>query len=248
MTKEEFIAKHGEEAWERKLKANREHYARVKDDPETKEKQRKSYAQHKDYMRNWMRDHRDEQNEIRKNRYKKASQDPEFRKVKAEKVANFRKTFKESMGDCGLFTANQISTYTKLHIKDWKQYTKDLLDNEKCPEMLDIDYLYEHFKDNVEHDLFYGNVNILKFLAPLLCIKIYDGVEFNEKEIEMIKYFENFKNTLKKRTLKYNSTLVFVAPEMKDDIDKCTKCMLVYNLLADFMLNRTKYPTDKKLY
>lgn len=248
MKKEEFIEKFGEEAYQRKLNNQRAFYERNKNNPEFREKWREINNQRKEYNKKWMQEHRVEQNEIRKNNYKKASKDPEYRKHNAEKTANDRKLFKDSMGDCGFFVANQINVYSHLHIKDWKQYTEELLTNEKCPEMLDIDYLYEHFKDNVEHDLFYGNVNILKFLAPLLCIKIYDGVEFNEKEIEMIKYFENFKNTLKKRTLKYNSTLVFVAPEMKDDIDKCTKCMLVYNLLADFMLNRTKYPTDKKLY
>ena len=268
MTTEEFIAKYGEDAYNRRKEAanasnkkrklvdpewykNRveecnAYYAKRKlEDPEW---YKNKLARQKDYTKKWQTENRDKGREWKRNNYKKLSQDPEYKKRLSELEANKRKNFIESKGDCGLFTFNQLTTIKCKHIKDWKQHIKDLLDNEKCPEMLDIDYLYEHFKDNVEHDLYYGNVNILKFLVPLLCLKVYDGIEFNEKEIEMIKYFDNFKNTTKKKPIKYNSTILFVAPELKHDTEKCMKLMLLYNLVADFMHNRAKYPTDKKLY
>lgn len=269
MTTEEFIAKYGEEAYNRRLEAARAssekrklanpewyknrveesnaYYAKRKlEDPEW---YKNKLARQKDYTKRWKTENRDKDLECRRNYYKKKlSQDPEYKKQQAERSTAQVKKFIESKGDCGLFTYNQIITFRCKHIKDWKQHIKDLLDNEKCPEMLDVDYLYEHFKDNVEHDLYYGNVNILKFLVPLLCLKVYDGIEFNEKEIEMIKYFDNFKNTTKKKPIKYNSTILFVAPELQHDTEKCMKLMLLYNLVADFMHNRAKYPTDKKLY
>jgi len=248
MTKEEFIARYGEEAYNRRKEASRVSHAKHKlEDPEWY-KNRIAKQNNKDYRNKWRSKNADKERESRRNHYKELSQDPEFRKQRAEDCAALVKKFIESKGDCGVFTYHQLMAFKMLHIKDWKQYIKDLLDNEKCPEMLDIDYLYEHFKDNVEHDLYYGNVNILKFLVPLLCLKVYDGIEFNEKEIEMIKYFDNFKNTTKKKPLRYNSTITFVAPELKHDTEKCMKLMLLYNLVADFMHNRAKYPTEKKLY
>ena len=76
----------------------------------------------------------------------------------------------------------------------------------------------------------------------------YEFDYVTDKNIEMIKAFDEYRNTLNKKPIKYSFKPCYIRSDQKDDLNKNTKCMLLFNLSADFMHNRSRYPTDKKLY
>lgn len=246
--KEEYIAKYGEEAYNRIREASRLYRQKQRENPEQRKKYNNDKKKYNSTVTKWQKEHRKEINERQRSQYNELVKISDQNEI-ITKGWNYIKTlYMSKYGECGMFVFSQMHAASVKHLRNWKKYINELLLNENSPEMLDIDYLYTHFKDNIKYNLYYGNIQILKFFIPLMCFKVYNGLEFTEKEIEMIKYFETFENKTKVKPISYKSIFLFIAPEIYQDIEKCMKLMLLNNLIADFMRNRTKYVTDKKLY
>lgn len=236
MIKEECIRKYGIEEYKRRLEdSKRYHKERYKNDNEFREKRRQI------------------DNVKILELYYQRRDDPDWRKKYTDKAMKYANAKKQERGDAGVFVSAQYRGNNRSNIINWKQYNLDILENEAInvdhnKSLLDEEYLYEHFVDNVNSDLYYGNVQILKYFVPLMCIKLYENKEFTEHNLEMIKYFDTFKNITKKKPITYNNTISYMPSEVKNDNENNIKYMLLYNLSADFIKRHIKYPTDKKLY
>jgi len=220
MTKAEYIAKYGEEAY-------KAHIEKVK----------------ARYKKN--------RTEILEQQNLKYHTDTEYKEI--HKARNRDCDKRRWQTDAGRFVVAQCRTSNRHNITDWKQYNLDILENEANnidhnKQLLDEEFLYVHFIDNVKSNMYYGNIQILKYFVPLMCIKLYENKEFTAHNIEMIKYFESFENKTKKKPITYNKVLCYMPKDAKNDNDNNIKYMLLYNLSANFIINCTKYPTEKKLY
>ena len=252
MTKEEFIARYGEEAYAKKLEDSRQaHKQRYEDDPDY---YKKISERNKEARDKWRKEHVDSVNAQSLKRYKeKIATDPTFRDY-VRKVAEKRKEkLKSIMGDAYDFTVSQISMMNKHPTDDLDKYILENLAKEAAEvdgdsRLVNEDFLYDCFVDNCQYGLFFGNLVVLKYFVPLMCIKVHKGIEFSDKDIEMIKVFDGYKNTLNKRPISYSFKMYYIRPDQRDDVDMNMKCMLLYNLSANFMHNRNRYETDKKLY
>ena len=243
MKKEEFIAKYGEEAYKKRVECSRRcQKERYKNDSE--------YRKHK---KEYEAKYREKENVNWREKIRQKRADPNWRKKYNEKCLEYANVKKQERGDAGRFVYAQYRTISKQKITDWKQYNLDILENEAInvdhnKSLLDEEFLYEHFVDNVNTDMYYGNIQILKYFVPLMCIKLYENKEFTEHNLEMIKYFDTFENKTKKKPITYNTVLCYMPKEAQNDNENNIKYMLLYNLAADFMKNCVKYTTDKKLY
>lgn len=225
MTKEEFIAKYGEEAWARKGEQSRK----------------------------WKKSHRDSENAAKIKRHNERFRtDLAYRKHNQEKAEKSRLKFKTEMGDAGCFAATQIKTLSRDHIEDLDKYIMENLTREAeldgDPRLINEDFLYDCFIENCQYGLFFGNLQVIKYFVPLMCIKVHRGIELSAKNIEMIKVFDEYRNTSHKKPIEYSFKMYYIRPDQKTDIDMNIKCMLLYNLSADFMHKRSRYLTEKKLY
>lgn len=251
MKKEEFIAKYGEEAYAKMIENTRlKNAKRAIEDPEWYKKRLKSSAVS---GKNWIENNREKFNKLQLNSYHKNKQDAAYREKYLEKQRRAVKKYHESLGDAANFINAQYRCNRKVHLDNWEQYTLDLLANEANNvdgdvRLLNEDFLYERFIDNKQNEMFYGNLQVLKYFVLLMCLKVYRDEPFSAQNIEMIKYFDSLENTTKKKPIVYNSNPLFLPKEYVNNKEKATTMMLLYNLSADFMHNRNRYPTDKKLY
>lgn len=252
MNKAEFIAKYGEDAWARKCEQSRLwHNQKYANDPEQRAKKK---AQNRIHKSKWKKTHRDYENDASKKcNNKKYAIDPTYREYMQAKAKESRLKLKNEMGDVATFVATQICYISLTHIEDLDKYILENLTREATevdgePRLVNEDFLYECFVENCKYGLFYGNLQIIKYFVLLMCIKVHKGIEFTDKNIEMIKVFDEYRNTLNKNPIKYSFKTYYIRSDQKDDLNKNTKCMLLYNLSADFMRCRNRYPTDKKLY
>ena len=243
MTKEECIRRYGIEEYEKRLEESRRyHKDRYKNNSEYRERKKES---HKKYREN--------ENARQLEKYYQNRNDPDWRKKYNEKSLKYANAKNQERGDAAKFVAAQYRTNSRQNIIDWKQYNLEILENEAINvdhnmSLLDEDFLYEHFVDNVNSNMYYGNIQILKYFVPLMCIKLYEHKEFTEHNLEMIKYFDTFDNSTKKKPITYNKVLCYMPKEATNDNENNVKYMLLYNLSANFMKNCIKYPTEKKLY
>ena len=121
-----------------------------------------------------------------------------------------------------------------------EKYTLKILKDEASDKLfLDINYLYERFKDNCKYNLYYGNVEILKIFCPLMLLKVFRNQKFTKKEKEMFDYFENFKNTTGK-TIFYINLPIEYNPKDEDNKKKMQLYLKIYNLTADFLKKRKR--------
>lgn len=244
MKKEEIIRRYGIEEYKKRLEeSKRYHNDQYKNNKEYRE--RKKESQNKRYSKVKLMKSLE--------KYHQNHNDSNWRKENNERIAKYIKAAKQRRGDAGNFVAAQYKLCNKYNIIDWKQYNLDALENEAINVdhnrfLLDEEYLYEHFVDNVNSNLYYGNIQILKYFVPLMCIKLYENKEFTEHNLEMIKYFDTFENITKKKPIIYHTAISYMPNEVKNDNEKNIKYMLLYNLSANFIQHSTKYPTDKKLY
>ena len=255
MNKEEFIARYGLDAWNKKNENSRLYHAKRKlEDPEWYKnriiKAKEHTAKHK---KKWLENHREEYKKSQLDHYYKCKQDDTFMRERAEKSRINAQKRRELLADAGGFVNAQYTGITKAHVTNWEQYTLDLLSNEAnnvdCDErLLDENFLYERFIDNKQNGMFYGNLQVLKYFVLLMCLKVYRDEPFSVQNIEMIKYFDNLENNTNKKPIAYSSIPYFLPREYINNKEKATIMMLLYNLSADFMHNRSRYPTDKKLY
>lgn len=252
MTKNEFISRYGEEAWVRKCEQTRLwHNQKYVNDPEYYEKKK---AQNRINHAKWKKNHRDSENAASaKSHYKRYNTDPVYKKHKRQIAEKSKLKFKTEMADAGTFAATQACTLSRDHIEDLDKYimenlTKEAAEIDGEPRLVNEDFLYDCFVENCRYGLFYGNLQVIKYFVPLMCVKVHKGIEFTEKNIEMIKVFDEYRNILNKKPIEYSFRMYYIRPDQKTDLDMNMKCMLLYNLSADFMHNRSRYATDKKLY
>lgn len=183
----------------------------------------------------------------------KYANDPKFKEHRRELSEKRNEKLKSIMGDVYDFTIAQITMMRRYHIDDLDKYiienlTKEAAEIDGNPSLVNEDFLYDCFVDNCRYGLFYGNLQVIKYFVPLMCVKVHKGIEFTDKNIEMIKVFDEYKNTLDNNPIEYSFKMCYISSEQKDNADINMKCMLLYNLSADFMSYRTRYATDKKLY
>ena len=240
MTKEECIRRYGIEEYERRLEGNKRYY----------NQKYKNDADYREYKKESRKKYHEKENAKQLEKYRQKRNDPDWRKKYNEKALEYANAKKQERGDAARFVYAQYRTISKQNIIDWKQYNLDILENEAInvdhnASLLDEDFLYEHFVDNVNSNMYYGNIQILKYFVPLMCIKLYENKEFTEHNLEMIKYFDTFDNSTKKKPITYNKVLCYMPKEAMNDNENNIKYMLLYNLSANFMKNCTKYPTEK---
>ena len=226
MKKEEFIARYGEDAYNK-----------------SREQGKSVHKQRADYYNSLARKYHKERLENNPD-YK------DHRRILNEKAKSKLVSLR---GETYNFINSQISMMSLYPVDDLDKYiienlTKEAAEIDGDPRFIDEDFLYDCFLDNCRYGLFYGNIQVIKYFVPLMCIKAHKGIKFTDKNIEMIKVFDEYKNPIKKRPIKYSFKLYYIRPDQKNDIDISLKCMLLYNLSADFMINRSRYSTDKKLY
>ena len=246
--KEEFIAKYGEEAWAKKRERSRLlHKQKYDNDPVFREKRRAKSNER-------CKTHKEQHRTRSLNRYKeRLATDPTFKEHRREIAEKNKEKTKLSMGDAYDFTIAQICMISRYHIDDLDKYILENLSKEAVeidgePKLVNEDFLYECFVENCKCDLFYGNLQVIKYFVPLMCVKVHKGIEFTPKNIEMIKVFDEYRNTLNKKPIEYSFKMYYIRYDQRDNADMNMKCMLLYNLSADFMPHRTRYITDKKLY
>lgn len=226
MTKKEYITKYGEEAWAKRIertklwqKINRESIREYQN-----QKNREFYARNK------------------------------AKPAMKEFNANRREDFKSKMGDCAKFVHAQYTYYRLVHtkIESWVMYVLENLQKEATEfdgdqRFTDVNFLYERFVDNVNHNLIFGNIQIMKYLIPLMCIKVYNNETFTEHEIEMLKYFDSMEK-IKHNPIKYHFVMIYVPREDRLNYSHAVKYMLLYNITAKFMFHGVIHQTDKKLF
>ena len=248
MTKEEFIAKYGEEAWAKKReRSSLCHKQKYNNDPAFREKRRAKSNERckakKDYL-----------NAVALKRYRdKLAADPTFKEHTRQIAEKNKEKAKSIMGDAYDFTIAQMCMLNRHPVDDLDKYilenlTKEAVEIDGEPRLVNEDFLYECFVENCKYGLFYGNLQVIKYFVPLMCIKAHKGVEFTDKNIEMIKVFDEYRNTSDKKPIEYSFKMCYIRQDQKDDVDINMKCMLLYNISADFMHKRSRYATDKKLY
>ena len=252
MNKQEFIEKYGEEAWAKKCEQSRLwHNQKYANDPEYCEKKK---SRNRISHARWKKTHRDSENAASKKRHHvRYNTDPVYKERKRKLAEKARLKFKAEMGDAGAFVSTQISTESRDHIEDLDKYilenlTREAVEIDGDSRLVNEDFLYDCFVENCRYGLFYGNLQVIKYFVPLMCIKVHKCIELTEKNIEMIKVFDEYRNTLNKKPIEYSFRMYYIRPDQKADLDINMKCMLLYNLSADFMHNRIRYKTDKKLY
>lgn len=243
MNKEEYIKKYGIEQYEKNLEASRLYH-------------NKQYKNNTEYRKRKKEKRKKcDENVLAKQRerYHEKKNDPYWRNKFNEKSLKYMHLYNQKRGDAARFVNVQYMTSRRHNIIDWKQYNLDILEYEAInvdhnKMLLDEDFLYEHFVDNVNSNMYYGNIQILKYFVPLMCIKLYENKEFTEHNMEMIKYFDTFENNTKKKPISYKTSISYMPNEVKNDNENNIKYMLLYNLSANFIQHYVKYPTEKKLY
>ena len=250
MTKEEYIAKHGEEAYKAHVEEARKRY---------KLKKEEILAQRNEKYKNDIKYRQKILNKVKKYCKEKYKNDPEFRAYNAKKYkeSNWSSRLiekgKTEFGELYSFRESYTTTGSTLRIDNWEIYIKENLSKEAIEIDLNEDltnenFLYECFKDNVKNNLYYGNIQILKYFVPLMCMKVHNNIPFNEHDIEMIKYFDTFENNTGKYPINYKFSMIYLPFEDRNNKDKLLKYMLLCNLSANFRTYHGKYETDKKLY
>lgn len=224
MTKEEFIEKYGEEAW-------------VIKNEQSKLWQKQNRESIRERNRQYNRDF------YAKNR--------ETVSMK-ESIVKKREALKNKMGECAKFAHTQYLNYIHTKIESWVTYVLENLQKEASEfdgdsRFTDINFLYERFVDNVNNNLVFGNIQIIKYFIPIMCIKLYNNETFTEHEIEMLKYFDSMEET-KKKPIKYSFLMIYMPKEYRSKYDQAIKYMVLYNIIAKYTRYGVIYPTDKKLY
>jgi hypothetical protein len=250
MTKEEYIAKHGEEAYKEHLEIVKERYKLKREEILSKNKERyKTDIEYKEKIKNISK----------KFCNKKYKNDPEFRMYNAKKqkdngsLIRLVEKEKAEYGELYTFRQTYYTSGITANIDNWEDYIKENLSKEATEidfnaDLLNEDFLYNQFVENKEHNLVYGNIQILKYFVPLMCMKVHNNISFDNHNIEMIKYFYTFENNIGKCPINYRFRMIYLPYEDRNNKDKLLKYMLLCNLSADFRMHCSKYPTDKKLY
>lgn len=194
MKKEELIALHGQEWYEKRLECSRKYRHSEKGKAKQRELTKKWHKEHPEYGRNkmnkWMKDNREKYNASRRE-YWKARGDY----MSPEQRCSYVKDYVKGKKDDPIFMYRFYLAHRRkiLGTSSTPEQAIELLKKEAteehCIELLDTEYAYERFKNNCKYGLVYGNIRILKFFYKLMQIKVATEQEFTEHEKEMIKHF-----------------------------------------------------------
>ena len=251
--KEDYIAKHGEEAWLIRNAKSREAKRRLAlENPEKYQKTLEAARLRNAKRYNNDAAYRESIKEKNKQKYniQKTQQD-----YKDQTNASGRRKyyqFKDKLGILGNFVSTQYSKYSKLGITDWVEYMTNLLKTEAeidgDPRLVDEKFLYELFVEDVKTGMYFGTVQVLKYFIPHIAIKLYKNEPFTEQDIEMLKFYETFENVSGKCPIKYSQWLVLMPKEFKHNQEMATKFALLYNILGQFIKNSLKSDIEGKVY
>lgn len=251
--KEDYIAKHGEEAWLIRVAKSREAKRRLAQ--ENPEKYQKSLEECR--LRNAKRynndaAYRESVKNKHKQKYNAQKVEQDFKdQINADGRRKYHQ-FKDKLGILGDFVSTQYSKYSKLGITNWVEYITNLLKIEAEidgePRLVDEKFLYEQFVENVKTEMYFGNVQVLKYFIPHIAIKLYKNKPFTEQDIEMLKFYETFQNVSGKFPIRYSQWLVIMPKEFKYNQEMATKFALLYNILGRFIKNTGKCDIEGKVY
>lgn len=177
MTKEEYIARYGEEAYNRKRQltkewkeANKEKYIKQSKIWYQNNKERVQ-AKAKQYLAT---DGKEARQHYVKNYVKERIQNDPIFKIKTL-IAPRKKAAKCVSSDEAI----------TLLIKE--------ADECGIPEILDMDFMMDRFYNNCRYGLVYGNLEILKYFYRLMQIKAAKNENFTENDKILLHYFRNCK-------------------------------------------------------
>ena len=185
MNKEEFIARYGEEAYEKRKKHAREYHR--KNDVTKKEDMIAKFGQE------WYENRKRKSRELNFERRKviKPTKEQHERYLKYAKV--YSKTY---LSD----PIHKLSGLLRTRKNHNREVSPDeamtLLvqkaEKDGCPELLNMDYMMERFHINCKFGLVYGNLEILKYFYRLMQIKAAKNESFTDSDRELLHYFRNW--------------------------------------------------------
>lgn len=251
--KEEYIAKHGEEAWLIRVAKSREAKRRLaQENPEKYQKDKEACRLRNLKRYNTDAAYRESVKAKHKQKYNIQKTQQDFKDQTNATGRIKYKHFKDKLGPLGDFVSTQYSKYSKLGITDWIEYMTNLLNTEAKidgdPRLVDEKFLYELFVENVKTGMYFGNVQVLKYFIPHIAIKLYKKESFTEQDIEMLKFYETFENVSGKFPIRYSQWLVLMPKEFKHNHEVATKFALLYNILGRFIKNALKCDIEGKVY
>lgn len=185
MNKEEFIARYGEEAYEKRKKHAREYHR--KNDVTKKEDMIAKFGQE------WYENRKRKSRKLNAERRKviKPTKEQHERDLKYAKV--YSKTY---LSD----PIHKLSGLLRTRKNHNREVSPDeamtLLvqkaEEDGCPELLNMDYMMERFHINCKCGLVYGNLEILKYFYRLMQIKAAKNESFTDSDRELLRYFRNW--------------------------------------------------------
>lgn len=88
---------------------------------------------------------------------------------------------------------DDVRRRVKARIAEFEKLIADQSEQDGQPEMADDKHLYDSFKYNVDHNQYYGNLNVLKYFTWKFKVKIlYEMIgewKFTDQDVEMYNYF-----------------------------------------------------------
>lgn len=215
MKKAEFIAKYGEEAYNKHKQqikdwkaANKEKCSQL-----MKEWADANREKIKERHNNWQKNNREKTNEMFRQRW--ASMTEEERK---ELYKHTKEYARERTQNDPVFKFKLLFSARKQKLKIVSPDEAMALlvkeaDECGCPELLNMDCMIERFHDNCKYGLIYGNLEILRYFYKLMQIKVAKNESFTESDKEMIRYFRDWKVDTRKNVRLYldNDWLIDVA-------------------------------------
>ena len=195
MTKAEFIAKYGEEAYNQNRQRTKEWKKANKEkcNQYNKEWNEANKERAKETRDNYCKRNREKINE--KSRRRRASYSEEDRKEYCE---HFKAYVKERIQNDPVFRYKQLFNSRKIagqvvSVDEAIALLAKDADECGCSELLNMDYMVERFHNNCKYSLIYGNLEILKYFYRLMQIKVAKNESFTDNDKEMLHYFRNWK-------------------------------------------------------
>ena len=202
MKKDEFIAKYGVEQWNKHLEQNRRCQRRLRESEEYREGNKKRCAEwraankehKKEKTREWT-----EKNKEHVKEYQKQYRETHAPSMTKEEQREYSKAYRsDKIQNDPIFKIRFLICAKKERVKVvLPDEAMALLIKEarECglPEILNMDFMMYRFNINNEHNLVYGNLEILKYFYRLMQIKAAKGEEFTETDKNLMHYFRNHK-------------------------------------------------------
>ena len=192
MNKEEFIARYGEEAYEKRKKYAREYHR--KNDVTKKEDMIAKFGQE------WYENRKKKSREVNAERRKE--EDIEHREKRLRGLKEYSISYSKTYFSDPI---NKLRGLLRTRMRAKKNHNRGVSPDEAmtllvqkaekdgCPELLNMDYMMERFHINCKCGLVYGNLEILKYFYRLMQIKAAKNECFTDSDKELLHYFRNWK-------------------------------------------------------